>query len=180
MRQILKGACVAGLGLMVSACGGSGDNPAGLTCQSLSGLVEAAEPAIQCAIGCTVDNAGAAADGNFGRAAVLNFQPLAAGTVGVKVVARGNGQFAAGTKVGAIFEASSATQAGVSYQISTSLAGVAVESFSLGSDGVGSPARGTSHGSATTTLPYDAVQFQFVRASGSTAATATVYELCAD
>lgn len=180
MRQILAVACVAGFGLMVSACGSGDDNPAGLSCHSLSGLVEAAEPAIQCAIGCTVDNAGAAADDNFGRAAVLNFEPLAAGTVGVKVVARGNGQFAAGTKVGAIFEASSATQVGVNYQISTSLAGVPAETFSLGSDGVGSPARGTSHGVATTNLPYDAVQFQFVRASGSTAATATVYELCAD
>lgn len=163
---------------VLAACGGGGGNPAGVTCASLDPLLDGPNANNMCAgpSGCSVEQAGNAADGNFGSAATLIQRDTTSGFVAVDAGASGNGMFAAGTLVGVIWEASAAMQTGVSYQLNTYLLGVLQDSFVLATDSAN--ARSISSTSQTTTRPYDSVEFRVTRASGTTTGTAKVYEFC--
>jgi hypothetical protein len=181
-RNLLPVCCFL-LACVLSACGGDGggkSNTAGISCQSLAGQVDAPQFSNSCTGNCIGTQAVYAADGEFGTAATLGFTGSASGSVAVRATAKGGGVFAAGSMVGVIFEASSATQSGVNYQINTYRQGIQQESFDLGSDGIGSPARPITHSGDSTTLPYDTVEFKFTRAAGTTDANAMVYELCSN
>lgn len=174
---------MAAVTVVLSACnGGDGSNAAGLTCRSLDPLVDGANQTFNCAAGggCSIDHAASAADGNFGSSATLRQSGATSGFAAVNVKASNGGVFARGTTVGVIWEAAAATQNGVSYQLNTYLAGVMQDSFVLHSDSTGSPAQPIAHSSRTTTLPYDTVEFRYLRATGTTTGIASVYELCAD
>lgn len=176
---LLLTAMTAGL----AACNGDGgSNAAGLTCRPLDPLVDGANQTFNCAAGggCSIDNAASAADGNFGSSATLRQNGATSGFAAVNVKASNGGMFARGTTVGVIWEASAATQNGVTFQLNTYLAGAMQDSFSLYSAGTGSPAQPIAHSSRTTTLPYDTVEFRYLRASGTSTGTASVYEICAD
>ena len=177
IRMLMISAMAMGL----AACGNGGDdNPAGITCRSLAPLLDGPNSETACTGTCTVDNRSAAADGNFGSKATLTMQGTASGFAAVSARARGGGMFAAGTRVSVIYEASSATQSGVSFQLNTYLAGAMQDSFVLSSDGVGSPSRATSRSGGTATRPYDTVEFRYVRGSGTTTGSASAYEFCSD
>ena len=182
MREIQIWMLVATVVTGLSACGGDGGNAAGLSCASLAPLVDGANATNNCVAGggCSVDNAGNAADGKSGSAATLSQNGATSGYVAVDVKASGGGMFAAGTRLGVIYEASASSQTGFFLQLNTYLVGAMQDSFNVASDNAGSPARPIARGSFTTTRPYDTVEFRYVRASGSSTGIAKVYELCAD
>lgn len=167
--------------LGVSACGGgSASTPSGLSCKSLSPLLDGPNSSTSCSGRCSVEQFQSVSDGSFGSAAVFRFENNASGSVAVSANARGGGMFAAGTQLGVIWSATASSQSGVLYQLNTYRSGVMQDSFALGGNGDGTSAREELHSTRTTTLPYDMVEFRYLRASGTTTGTASVYELCAD
>jgi hypothetical protein len=154
--------------------GGTGSNPAGGGCRSIPGAAPAA--LITGCSGCSIIDEGLASDGDATTYATMTVPAGVGGTVAVRATA--GSAYPVFTPAGVIFSSDAANQTGADWSIRTYFSGTPQDSGSVGSDGIGSPARRTQHDNISTTRPFDAVEFAFTRASGTTTETVRVYELC--
>lgn len=172
-----KVASVVIFSAVLGACGGSGSGGDGrsafLNCQSISGGGTSTQQGDNVCLGCTVDNRGRAADGNFSTGASLHTPAGAAGSIYVRATAQEGIMFPGGSTAAAV--------------ISTGVldGSIGIRTLSGGGDQEDRSTTSFTHTMGDRTLVYfetisgfDAVEFE-LRGSAE-AQSLTVFEFCSD
>lgn len=129
---------------------------------------------------CTVQAPNSAADGNTASFASLNHPAGASGANSLRVTAQDGVVYPAGTPATVInaveYEGNSVS---TRITLQTFLDGVPQESTNLGpTNGVGGQDQETMRRGFNTSLPFDALEISFQRASGAGTVAVTVHEFC--
>ena len=165
---------------LLQDCGGGGSNPVlAADCAAITGGGTTVTETGTCSA-CTVQAPGSAADGNTGSFATLLHPTGAGGANSLRVTAQEGVVYPAGTPATVInsvdYEGSSVS---TSLTLQTYLDGVPQESTNVGTiNGVGGPDEELRRRGFNTSLPFDALEISFQRASGAGTVAVNVHEFC--
>lgn len=168
---------------LLLGCGGGGggnQNPAlAVDCAAITGGGTAVSETGTCST-CTVQAASSAADGHTGSFATLSHPAGASGANSLRVTTQEGVVYPAGTPATVInsveYEGNSVS---TRITLQTFLNGVPQESTNLGpTNGVGGQDQETMRRGFNTSLPFDALEISFQRASGAGTVAVNVHEFC--
>lgn len=170
--------------LLLSSCGGGGGDGGGggggpLACTAITGGDTVASSTGNCT-SCTTRNLPAAADGNVDTATEVEFPTGAAGNGAIRVTAQDGIVYPAGTPafvINAIAFDGQSLQTSV--VLSTYLDGVLQQSSNVGAiNTVGGADEPRGRRGFNASLPFDAIELSFQRASGTGSVVVSVFEFC--
>ena len=169
---------------LLLGCGGGGGNDSqsqalAADCAAITGGGTAVSETGTCSA-CTVQAAGSAADGSTRSFATLSHPAGASGANSLRVTAQDGVVYPAGTPATVInsveYEGNSVS---TRITLQTFLDGVPQESTNLGpTNGVGGQDQETMRRGFNTSLPFDALEISFQRASGAGTVSVNVHEFC--
>ena len=165
---------------LLLGCSGGADNPVlAADCAAITGGGTTVTETGTCST-CTVQAPGSAADGNTGSFATLSHPAGASGANSLRVTAQDGVVYPAGTPATVINSVDyDGNSVSTRITLQTFLNGVPQESTNLGpTNGVGGQDQETMRRGFNTSLPFDALEISFQRASGAGTVSVNVHEFC--